>query len=299
MIEKIINKQTYTYKIVDNCEIKADVYNVSGKEIKPAIVFIHGGALILGNRESHLVVIKTIANAGYTVVSIDYRLAPETKLKDIIEDLCDALNWVQNKGKSLFNIDPHRIGVVGNSAGGYLALMSGFAADYIPKALVSIYGYGDIDGNWFKNPDSFYCQQPLISEQAAYAAISTKIISETVPPHGNRFLFYTYCRQNGIWPKEVIGYDPRIEPAEMFDQFCPIRNITPSYPSTMLVHGDQDTDVPYERSVEMATKLEEAGVKHKLVTVPGKGHLFELAGFEDQAVAMAFSEVIIFLKQNI
>ena len=120
-----------------------------------------------------------------------------------------------------------------------------------------------------------------------------------MPPHGNRFLFYTYCRQNGIWPKEVIGHAPIDEPREIFDHLCPIRNITPSYPPTLLIHGDQDTDVPYERSVEMAKKLEEVGVKHKLVIVPGKGHLFELDGQEDQTVARAFSEVIIFLKQNI
>jgi acetyl esterase/lipase len=272
------------------------VYNANDKETKPAIVFIHGGALIFGNRESHMIVIETIANAGYTVISIDHRLAPETKLKNIIEDLRDALNWGRNKGPSLFNIDPQRIGVVGNSAGGYLTLMSGFAADYIPKALVSIYGYGDVDGDWYKNPDPFYCSQPLIAEQTARAAIGDKIISETISPHGNRFLFYTYCRQNGIWTKEVTGHDPSDEPAEIFDQFCPIRNITPSYPPTLLVHGDQDTDVSYEKSVDMAKKLAEVGVKHKLVTVPGKGHLFELDGLKDQTVAMAFSEILSFLK---
>jgi dipeptidyl aminopeptidase/acylaminoacyl peptidase len=62
--------------------------------------------------------------------SNDYRLAPETKLKGIIEDIRDALNWARNEGKVLFNIDPDRIGVVSNSAGGYLTLMSGFVADY-------------------------------------------------------------------------------------------------------------------------------------------------------------------------
>jgi acetyl esterase/lipase len=115
----------------------------------------------------HAIIIEMLSNAGYTVVSIDYRLAPETKLKNIIEDLRDALNWVRKEGPILFNIVQNRIGVVGNSAGGFLTLMSGFAVDYRPKALVSLYGYGDIAGDWAINPSTFYCNQPLVSESIA------------------------------------------------------------------------------------------------------------------------------------
>jgi acetyl esterase/lipase len=293
----MISKQTFTYKVVGDCAIKADVYREADSTIRPVIVFIHGGALIGGTRSDPLIVIEMLANAGYTVVSIDYRLAPETKLKNIIEDLRDAFSWVREEGRALFNINPNRIGVVGNSAGGYLTLMSGFVIVPLPKALVSISGYGDIDGSWYSKPDPFYCQQPLITESTARAAVGIRPISETSPPH-NRRLFYLYCRQHGSWPKEVTGYDPEIEP-EAFDPFCPVRNVTIQYPPTLLLHGDMDTDVPHEQSVAMAKKLEEAGIEHQLVTVLGRGHGFEVAGFADPVVADALNKALAFLKQYV
>lgn len=293
----MISKQTFTYKVVEDCVIKADVYRETDNRMCPVIVFIHGGALIGGRRNDPLIIIETLANAGYAVVSIDYRLAPETKLKNIIEDIYDAISWVRETGPALFNIDPNRIGIVGNSAGGYLTLMSGFIIDPPPKALVSFYGYGEIDGPWYCKPDPFYCQQPLVIESAARAAVGIRMISEISQPN-NRKLFYLYCRQQGSWPKEVTGYDPEIEP-NAFDPFCPIRNITIQYPPTLLLHGDEDTDVPYEQSLAMAKKLAVVGVPHQLITLLGKGHCFEVAGFADPTVANALNETLIFLKQYI
>jgi acetyl esterase/lipase len=293
----MINKQTFTYKIVEDCAIRADVYRGIDSKACPVIVFIHGGGLIGGRRDDPLIIIEMLSNAGYTVVSIDYRLAPETKLKNIIEDIHDAIVWVREKGQELFNIDPNRMGVVGNSAGGYLTLLSGFIIDPPPKALVAFYGYGDIDGSWYCKPSPFYCGKPLVTESTARAAVGTRMISEISSPN-NRMLFYLYCRQNGCWPREVTGYDPEIEP-DKFDRFCPIRNITTQYPPTLLLHGDKDTDVPYEQSVAMAKKLEEIGVKHQLITVLGKGHGFEGAGFTDPVVAHALNAVLVFLKQYV
>lgn len=295
MSKKNIASATYTYKVAGGCAIKADVYREADSAIRPVIIFIHGGAMIGGYRNDPLIVIEMLANAGYAVVSIDYRLAPETKLKDIIEDIRDAFGWVREEGRELFNIDPNRIGVVGNSAGGYLTLMSGFVVDPPPKALVSIYGYGDIDGSWCSKPSPFYCRQPLVAEPTARAAVGTHTISEISPP-SNRKFFYLYCRQHGSWPKAVTGYDPEIEP-EAFNPFCPIRNVTAKYPPTLLLHGDQDTDVPYEQSVAMAKKLEDVGVEHQLVTVLGKGHGFEVDGFTDPVVASAFNKILAFLRQ--
>ena len=52
------------------------------------------------------------------VVSIDYRLAPETKLPAIVEDVQDACRWVRERGPKLFRIAPERLAVMGGSAGG-------------------------------------------------------------------------------------------------------------------------------------------------------------------------------------
>ena len=211
-------------------------------------------------------------NDGYALVSIDYRLAPNTKLPAIIEDIEDAYRWVRAQGPISFGADPNRIVVAGGSAGGYLTLMSGFRFDPRPRALVSFYGYGDITAEWYSRPEPFYVKQPAVPRDEAYAGVSGPPISgATGETNKKRSRFYLYCRQHGLWPKEVAGHDPDTE-NESFNPYCPIRNITKNYSPTLLIHGTEDTDVPYQQSADMAAKLAAAGVEHKLITVPGAGH---------------------------
>jgi acetyl esterase/lipase len=161
-----ITLKTFTYKP----PLQADVYTLRGHSNQPVVVFIHGGALMMGSRGvstnsgslSHALV-----TAGYAVVSIDYRLAPQVKLPAIIEDVRDACKWVRRDGPRLFQINPDRMFVMGQSAGGYLTLMAGFSVKPQPTALVSFWGYGDIAGPWYSRPDPFYLQQPLVSKEEA------------------------------------------------------------------------------------------------------------------------------------
>ena len=79
-----------------------------------------------------------VAATGFVIVSIDYRLAPETKLPAIIEDVQDAWRWLRQEGPKRFGIDPERMAAAGGSAGGYLTLMTGFCLKPRPRALVSL-----------------------------------------------------------------------------------------------------------------------------------------------------------------
>jgi acetyl esterase/lipase len=303
-----LSKETYAYKKVGDCVIKADVYRLPGDNVRPVIIWIHGGALIFSNRESvrdHQ--LKKYLDSGYTVVSIDYRLAPETKLSAIIEDLQDAYQWVRERGPQMYKIDPERVAVVGHSAGGYLALMAGFRVNPRPKALVSFYGYGDITGNWYTRPDPHYLQWDRVNQEDAYKAVGSRVLSESeIFP---RVIFYNYCRQKGLWPKEVTGLDPDKEP-QKFNLLCPIRNITKQYPPTLLLHGDKDIDVPFEESERMATELKRHEVVHYFIPMKNYNHLFDVfpEGFpsdeppkelKDPRVLAAFDEVLAFLKKHL
>ena len=70
---------------------------------------------------------------GWAVASIDYRLAPESKLPAIISNLRDALEWLRTEGAERANIDPERIAAMGHSAGGYLTSMIGMDARYLKE----------------------------------------------------------------------------------------------------------------------------------------------------------------------
>jgi len=108
---------------VGSLEIKAEVFfDPASRTPRPVVVQIHGGALMVGRRAAgpgrlH----KRLIDAG-CVVSIDYRLAPETKLLEIVSDVVDAHAWVRKEGPALFGADPKRVATTGWSAGGYLTL---------------------------------------------------------------------------------------------------------------------------------------------------------------------------------
>jgi acetyl esterase/lipase len=287
---------TFTFKTVGPCEIKADVYGASSARARPVVVWIHGGALIMGDRHGMDARLRDLLlRSGYLFVSIDYRLGPETKLPAILDDVVDACRWVRERGPELFHADAMKLGVMGGSAGGYLTLVTGYKVEPRPKALVSFWGYGDVAAPWYSRPDEFYRRQPLVSEDEARKAVGTELITSSAG-RSERGRFYLYCRQQGLWPREVAGLDPDKEP-RAFDRFCPQRNVSAQYPPTLLVHGTKDTDVPYEQSVAMAKELKRNNVEHELITVEGAGH--GLGGEKPETVAGIHRRVVEFLDRRL
>lgn len=290
-----LTKTTHVYKQAGPLPIHADVYRFDDAQVRPVVVWIHGGALISGNRHSVPRDLLDLCRAeGYGLVSLDYRLAPEVKLPAIIADLDDAFRWLRNEGPARLRLDPNRLVVTGGSAGGYLTLMAGLRVQPRPRALVAYWGYGDVDGDWYTKPSAHYRKQPLVSENEARRGVGGTIITGSEPGIDMRARgrYYLYLRQNGLWTKEITGFDPLAERAKI-DPFCPVRNVTAAYPPTLLVHGTADTDVPYELSAAMAKELERNKVPHALVTVLGAGH--GLAGGNRKRNDEAHAKALAFL----
>lgn len=268
--EKEFSVKTYTYKKVGDLEIKVVVNRLDDNVLRPVVVRIHGGALIMGHRDwtGDNLCLKLL-EAGYAIISIDYRLAPETKLPDIIEDIEDVFEWIREEGPKLFQVDTSKMAVTGGSAGGYLTLTSGFRVKPRPTVLVAFFGYGDLIGDWYSTPSKHHPSD--ISKQEAWDQVSGAPISDARDRIGNGGAFYMYCRKHGLWPKSVSGWDP-FEEAEKFIPYMPVKNVSHDYPPTMLIHGTNDTDVPYEQSVMMAKEFKKHNVEHKLVTIPDAEH---------------------------
>lgn len=296
LADEVVTKTTAVYKTVGPCAVALDVFAKPSKTPRPAAIWIHGGALIMGRRSGIDPRLRdALVERGYAVVSIDYRLAPETKLPEILEDVGDAVRWVREEGARRFTIAPEKIAVLGGSAGGYLTLTTGYRVAPRPRALVSFWGYGDIVGPWYSQPDRFYRTMPLVPEDEARKAVGTEVLSAS-PPKDNRGRFYLYCRQNGLWPKEVTGHDPAAEP-DWFDPYCPIRNVDARYPPTLLIHGTKDTDVPYDLSKSMAEELARKGVPNDLITVEGAGH--GLSGAGPEVIPAIYARVLTFLAERL
>ncbi|MFA9454759.1 MAG: alpha/beta hydrolase [Candidatus Aminicenantaceae bacterium] len=273
---------TYVYKTVGDLKIKADVHQVDDGLTNPVVVWLHGGALITGGREGVPAWLKEGALAGgYDVISLDYRLAPETKLHEIIRDLEDAFRWIHAQGPGMLDIDTSRMVVAGASAGGYLALVAGYRVDPAPTALLSLWGYGDLIGPWQSEPSTHprHNQTQMTAEQAE-EIMSLPPIANARSRKGNGWAFYQYCRQNGLWPNLVSDFDMATEP-EKFFPFMPLKNVTGDYPPTLLVHGTEDSDVPHEQSVLMQEEFVKHGVVHELLSIEGAEHSLWRAKPED------------------
>jgi acetyl esterase/lipase len=291
-------KETVVYKQAGPLAIKADVYHYGDAKVRPVVVSLHGGALIMGHRESVTGPVKNFAlTNGYVVVSFDYRLAPETKLPTIMEDIEDAFRWLRGEGAKRFHIDPDRVAVTGGSAGGYLTLATGHRVRPRPRVLLAYFGYGDLIGDWYSTPSPHpRHNQRKITAEEAWQQVSGPPVADARERKGDGGIFYNFCRQTGQWPKAVSGWDPRSE-SEKFYPFMPVRNVTAAYPPTVLIHGKADTDVPFEQSALMAQEFRKQGVAFQFHEIAKAEH--GLTGGDSEEIETAQRKAFEFVKLHL
>jgi acetyl esterase/lipase len=232
---------------------------------------------------------------GYIIVSIDYRLAPETRLPGILQDVTDACVWVRSEGKELFQADTENLALAGASAGGFLVLAAGFLVDPPPAVLISVFGYGDLIGRWTTTPsiDPSHRETNLSAEEASSLVLGPPVADERDRQY-SILPYYNYYRQQGIWPQMVTGWDPLTE-AEKYARYVPVHNVSHRYPPTLLIHGEVDPDVPVEQSRNMAEQLARHDVVHRLITVPGAEH--GLRGGDPEQVEGAYRAAARFVNR--
>ena len=139
-----IERRSLTYAELDGITLKLDYYNsaVSGK--RPCVVVIHGGSWVSGDSRQLSSLNNRLAQIGYNVASINYRLAPKWNFPAPIEDATAALKYLRAHADEL-NIDNDNFVLVGRSAGGQIVLLTAYTAtDLGIKGVVNFYGPADM-----------------------------------------------------------------------------------------------------------------------------------------------------------
>jgi acetyl esterase/lipase len=296
-------REPVVYKAAAGVALRADVIGAEPGASKPGLMWIHGGGLIFGSRtiSPRPGFVRALLERGFVLVSIDHRLAPETQLPAIAEDVADAWRWLHREGRERFGIATERLAIAGASAGAYLALLTAGTVAPRPRAVAAFWGFSDITAAWEAEPSAHYRTMDLVTREQAVAALGAeaglKASADAAEPEGvDRSLFYLYCRQQGRWLAEVTGHDPQQDSA-WFVPYLPARHIDAQFPPTVLLHGSADTDVPHAESVALARRLAECAVVHRFLSLDGVGHGF--AGATPGAVDAAEAEVADFLAAQL
>ena len=152
-------------------------------------------------------------------------------------------------------------------------------------------------GPWYSKPSPHPRHNKVkVTREKALAQVRGPAVTDSRDRKGDGGAFYLYCRQTGSWPRAVTGWDPHEEAAK-FAPFMPVKNVTRDYPPTLLIHGDEDTDVPYEQSLLMAAELKRHGVEHRLIGISKGEHGLE--GGDKQKIDEAYEAAFAFLRKHL
>ena len=280
--EKNYEKHVFTYKKVQNHEIKANIFIPNVKQKHPVLVYFHGGGFIFGNRDEGLpdVLRDELIKHKYAVVSPDYRLAPETKLDEILKDVRDVIIYLRKEGAEKFNINGDKIAIGGGSAGGYLALSSGYTVVPAPEVIIAVSTPTDFSAANTEKGDEEALKQP-----GPYDVVSDNIIS--YGDYTTRMDLWRFLAKNRLFNYEVFGFDVNKD-TTLLRTFMLTKQITSSYPATLLLHAKNDHLVPLAAVEPFENFLKEKGIKSELFLVEN-GHSSQLIKNNPEAVKKLIS----------
>lgn len=129
--------------------LSADAYLPDSAAPAPAVIAIHGGGWKGGARGAYRHLGGLLAGRGYALLAIDYRLVQgeRNRFPAAVDDVRAALQYVREHAAEL-NVDPKRIVLLGDSAGGHLAALVGLTERPHVQAVVAVYGVYDLAAQW-------------------------------------------------------------------------------------------------------------------------------------------------------
>ena len=238
--------------------LKMDILQPESKEKLPAVVFVTGGGFTASPKENYLQQRVHLAEHGYFVASVEYRVIPNGMFPDPVVDVKAALRYLRAHARD-FNIDPNRMAVMGESAGGYLAAMVGTSNGYKAfdqgdnldqssdvQAAIDIYGLSDLS----KVAADFSKEEQ--QRHASPAALQALFINGT-----------SFSDKGG---GSVQATPSTVKAAN------PVTYISPKTAPFLLLHGDKDQVVSPSQTELLYNALQEKGIPAQRYVVEGAGH---------------------------
>ena len=214
----------------------------------PALLWIHGGGYVLGSAKADQPqAMKIASQVGCAVVSVEYRLAPETPFPGPVEDCYAALKWLSAQADKL-DVDVNRIAIGGASAGGGLTAGLGLLAR----------DRGEI---------------PLVFELLIYPMLDDRTVSASEPhPYTGEFIWTADANRFG-W-ESLLGQEPGSPGVSPYAAAARAESVD-GLPATYLCVGSLDLFL--EEDMEYARRLIRAGVPTELHVYPAAYHGFNMA----------------------
>lgn len=253
-------------------EFQLDIYAPT-KEVyskRPVLVYYHGGAWVGGNKITvnnarfHRV-FNELREKGYAIISPSYTLAKfkVSPFPACIEDAIDVISWIEQNA-STYNFDINNVGVLGESAGGHLALMTAYANNEqfitpynIPlNYVVGIYPPTDLHQLHIDQQE----MQGRVLESTAGLPVSTQEYFDI-----NQYLFGFDAKKDSTKAKELAQL------------YSPIHYVKKEIPKTLLIHGDKDRVVPISQSIMLKERIEIMDIPVQFHVLEGVDHAFRNA----------------------
>ena len=281
----VATRTNIPYAEHDGVKLAGDLYAPKGIDKAPLVIAVHGGGWQVGSRASYQYWGPFLAKHGYALLAISYRLSkPGAKTwPGAVYDVKAAIQFVR-AGAAQFGVDPDRIGLMGDSAGGHLVSLVALAGDdpmlsseyrsdphaataANVKTVIGFYGVYDMQAQW--HHDQITRPRDQITEK--FLGVS--------PMQSRRTYF-------DASPMSYATVEKREKTGTRF----------------LLIHGTNDDIVdPQTQSQAFLTSLKQAGFFARTVVVPGSGHFWASEPVEEPGSygAQAAPQLLRFLQAGL
>ncbi len=231
---KTISPQIFTYKTLPEKKLNIDFYSSTTTSKSPCVIVIHGGSWREGDSKQLPALNSYLANKGYHVAAINYRLAPNYKSPAPVEDVQSVINYLTTNAQKL-NIDTSNFVLIGRSAGGQIALCAAYT----------------FNNKNIKGVVSFYAPADMV--------------------WGGKIKVNSWVLNTNKVFNEYLG-GTIDEVPEKFKESSACEFVTKTSTPTLIIHGEHDAMVAYEHSVRLNKKLSQNNVQHYFLNLPCATH---------------------------